>query len=160
VASIDPIYVQFNLTEQQYLLWRRAHGEERARRTDIELILADGQVFDQRGAAAILGLAVDATTGTIAVRATSSDPANLRRPGDYAKVRFPVYVSKGALLVPQEAVRDTQGLYQVGVVAADDVVSLRTVQPGERVGPLWIIDRGLEPDQRVIAEGLDKVRAG
>ena len=160
VASIDPIYVQFNLTEQQYLLWRRSHGEDRAPRTDIELILADGHAYDQLGTAEILGLAVDATTGTIAVRATFKNPGNVLRPGQYAKVRFPVYVSKGALLVPQEAVRDTQGLYQVGVVAADDVAALKTVQPGERVGALWIIDRGLEPGQRVIAEGLDKVRAG
>ncbi len=163
VASIDPIYVQFNLTEQQYLRWREAEAQRSvtaAGRIPMELILADGQPFAMKGTAEILGLAVDATTGTIAARASFPNPGNVLRPGQYAKVRFPVYVSKGALLIPQRAVRDTQGLLQVGIVGADDTVSLSTVKVGERVGPLWIIEKGVERGQRVIVDGLDKVRAG
>jgi membrane fusion protein (multidrug efflux system) len=82
------------------------------------------------------------------------------RPGQYGKVRVPVVVKKGALLVPQRAVRDLQGIYQVGVVGADHTVSLRNVQVGERIGSLWLIERGLQPGERIIVEGLEKVRAG
>ncbi len=160
VASINPIYVQFNLTEQQYLRWREARGAVSSARVEIELILADGRTFAYPGTAEILGLEVDATTGTIPVRAAFQNPGNVLRPGGYAKVRLPVYVSKGALLIPQQAVRDTQGLMQVGLVGPDNTVSLRTVQAGERVGSQWIIDRGLEPGERVIVEGLEKVKAG
>jgi membrane fusion protein (multidrug efflux system) len=160
VASIDPIYAQFNLTEQQYLRWREVEGSLSAARFRIELILADGRPYAHTGTADILGLEVDATTGTIAVRAAFPNPGNVLRPGQYAKVRFPVYVSKGALLVPQRAVRDTQGLLQIGIIGADDTVTLRTVQVGERVGSLWIIERGLERGQRVIVDGLDKVKTG
>ena len=160
VASIDPIYVQFELTEQQYLRWREARGLESPERFRIELILADGRVFSQVGTAEILGLDVSATTGTIPVRASVPNPDNVLRPGLYARVRVPIYVSKGALLVPQQAVRDTQGLLQVGIVGPDDTVSLQSIQAGERIGPLWIVDRGLEPGQRVIVEGLEKVKTG
>jgi RND family efflux transporter MFP subunit len=160
VALIDPIYVQFDLTEQQYLRWRGARGLESPERLPIELILSDGRTFSQVGTAEILGLAVSATTGTIPVRATFKNPGNVLRPGQYARVRIPIYVAKGALLVPQEAVRDTQGLLQVGIVGPDDTVSIRSIQAGERVGPLWIVDRGLEPGLRVIVEGLEKVKTG
>jgi len=152
--------VQFNLTEQQYLRWREAGGTAPASRFQVELILADGSAYAKKGTPEILGLEVDATTGTIPVRASFPNPGNVLRPGQFAKVRLPVFVSKGALLVPQRAVRDTQGLLQVGVVAPDDTVSVKTVQMGERIGTLWIAERGLEPGQRVIVDGLDKVKAG
>ncbi len=160
VASIDPIYVQFDVTEQQYLRWRAAGGLGSADRFRIELILADGRAFSQVGTAEILGLGVSATTGTITVRATFANPGNVLRPGQYARVRVALYESKGALLVPQRAVRDTQGLLQIGLVGKDDTVSLRTIQAGERVGSLWIVHRGLEPGERVIVEGLEKVKTG
>jgi len=161
VATIDPIYVQLNLSEQQYLRWREAHpGPPTRGRSDFELILADGRPYSHPGTAEILGLAVDATTGTIAVRATFPNPGNVLRPGQYAKVRVPIDLRKGALLIPQRAVRDLQGLYQVGVVGPDDTVSVRTVQVGERVGTSWIIDKGLVSGERVIVEGLEKVRGG
>src|SRR5262249_34898339 len=137
VALIDPIYVQFNLTEQQYLLWRQTHPVPTAR-VGIEMILSDGKPYAHVGTAEILGLEVDPTTGTIPVRATFANPGNVLRPGQYALVRLAVYVAKGALLIPQQAVSDTQGLLQVWVVGAEDTVSLRTVQMGERVGPDWI----------------------
>ncbi len=160
VAAIDPIYVQFELTEQQYLRWREARGLGSPSNFRIEMILADGKPFKETGTAEILGLEVSTTTGTIPVRATFRNPGNLVRPGQYALIRVQVYVSKGALLIPQRAVRDTQGLMQVGVVAPDDTVTIRNVQMGERVGTLWIVDKGLEPGQRVIVEGLEKVKGG
>ena len=160
VALIDPIYAQFNPSEQEYLKWRQAEKGQRERLPRFELILSDGQVYPHRGTAEILGLEVDPTTGTIAVRATFPNPNNLLRPGQYGKVRVPIDVKRGALLVPQRAVRDVQGLYQVGVLGADDTVSLKTVTVGERIGTLWIIEKGLEPRERIIVEGLEKVRAG
>jgi len=160
VSSIDPIYVQFNLTEQQYLLWKEHQAEVQGNRLPIQMILADGKPYTRVGTATILGLEVDATTGTIPVRATFANPGNLLRPGQYALIRVPVFVSKGALLIPQRAVRDTQGLMQVGVVGPDDTVMLRTIHVGDRVGTLWIVDKGLEPGQRVIVEGLEKVKTG
>jgi len=162
VASIDPIYVQFELTEQQYMRWRDARGDKplEPSRFPIELILADGRRFSQVGTAQILGLDISATTGTIAVRATVPNPGNVLRPGQYARVRVPVFVSKGALLVPQQAVRDTQGLFQVGLVGPDDTASIKNIEVGERIGQLWIVDRGLERGQRVIVEGLEKVKSG
>jgi len=160
VASIDPIYVQFELTEQQYLRWREARGLESPDKFKIEMILADGKPFKETGTAEILGLEVSTTTGTIPVRATFRNPGNLVRPGQYALIRVQVYVSKGALLIPQRAVRDTQGLMQVGVVGPDDTVTIKNVQMGERIGTLWIVDKGLESGQRVIVEGLEKVKGG
>ena len=160
VSAIDPIYVQFNLTEQQYLLWKEHEGKIQGNRLPIQMILADGKPYTRVGTATILGLEVDATTGTIPVRATFANPGNLLRPGQYALIRVPVFVSKGALLIPQRAVRDTQGLMQVGVIGPDDTVTLRTIQMGERVGTLWIVDKGLEPGERVIVEGLEKVKTG
>jgi len=160
VATIDPIYVQFNPSEQEYLRWREAHPRAPARRAQFELILADGQTYPHLGTADILGLEVDATTGTIAIRASFPNPGDLLRPGQYAKVRVPLAVKKGALLVPQRAVRDTQGLLQVGLVGPDNTVSLRTVHLGERIGSFWIIERGLKPGERILVEGLDKVKAG
>jgi membrane fusion protein (multidrug efflux system) len=161
VATINPIYVQLNLSEQQYLRWREAQpGTPKRGRSDFELILADGGRYPHPGTAEILGLAVDATTGTIPVRATFPNPGNILRPGQYAKVRVPIVVQKNALLVPARAVRDLQGLYQVGVVAPDDTASIRTVQVGDRVGTSWVITKGLKPGERIIVEGLEKVRSG
>jgi membrane fusion protein (multidrug efflux system) len=160
VALIDPIYAQFNPSEQEYLRWQAGRKGELARRPNFELILSDGQVHPHRGTAEIVGLEVDPTTGTIPVRATFPNPGNVLRPGQYGKVRVPVVVKQGALLVPQRAVRDLQGIYQVGVVASGDTVAMRTVQVGERVGTLWLIEKGLQPGDRIIVEGIEKVRAG
>jgi membrane fusion protein (multidrug efflux system) len=159
VAQIDPIYVQFSLAEQEYLRWRATHRRERAT-PGFGLILADGSTYPYQGTADILGLEVDTTTGTIPVRVSFQNPGNLLRPGQFGKVRFAIDVVHGALLVPQRAVQDLQGLYQVGVVGADDAVTVQNVQVGDRVGTLWVITKGLKPGDRVIVEGLEKVRAG
>ena len=160
VATIDPIYVQFNPSEQEYLRWREAHPQAAVQRPQFELFLADGQTYPHLGTAEILGLEVDPTTGTIAIRVSFPNPGAVLRPGQYARVRFAIAVQKGALLVPQRAVRDTQGLLQVGVVGPDNTVSVRNVQVGERIGSLWIIERGLKPGDRLLVEGLEKVAVG
>jgi short subunit dehydrogenase len=136
------------------------YGGDRERQGELELTLADGATYPHRGTVAILDRAVGATTGTISIRAEFPNPGDLLRPGQYAKVRAIIDMKKGALLIPQRAVLDQQGLHQVAVVGADETVDLRTVQVGERVGPLCIVGQGLKPDEQVIVEGIDRVKAG
>src|SRR6267378_3544850 len=163
VSQVDPIYVQFPVSEQEYLKFRQrgpAASGDRERQYDLEITLADGATYPNRGTVAILDRAVGATTGTISIRGVFPNPGDLLRPGQYAKVRAVIDTKKGALLIPQRAVLDQQGVHQVAVVGADETVDLRTVQVGERVGPLWIVGQGLKPGERVIVEGIDRVKAG
>jgi membrane fusion protein (multidrug efflux system) len=163
VSQVDPIYVQFPVSEQEYLRLRQRGplaGGDRERQYDLELTLADGATYPHRGTVAILDRAVGETTGTISVRGVFPNPGDLLRPGQYAKVRAVIDVKRGALLIPQRAVQDLQGVHQVAVVGADETVDLRRVQVGERVGSLWIIGQGLKPGERVIVEGMDRVKAG
>jgi membrane fusion protein, multidrug efflux system len=163
VSQVDPIYVQFPVSEQEYLRLRQrgpVDGGDRERQYDLEITLADGASYHHRGTVAILDRAVGQTTGTISIRGVFPNPGDLLRPGQYAKVRAVIDTKKGALLIPQRAVQDLQGVHQVAVVGADEIVDLRKVQVGERVGPLWIVEQGLKPGERVVVEGLDKVKAG
>ena len=163
VSQVDPIYVQFPVSEQEYLKLRQrgplGDGDGEKQR-DLEITLADGATYSHRGRAAILDRAVGETTGTINIRGVFPNPGDLLRPGQYAKVRALVDTKKEALLVPQRAVLDQQGVHLVAVVGADETVDLRKVHVGERVGPLWIIQQGLKPGERVIVEGIDRVKAG
>src|SRR5262249_57015884 len=102
----------------------------------------------------------DVTTGTVIARGTFPNPGNVLRPGQYAKVRAVVELKKGALLVPQRALRDVQGVHQIAVVNADDTVDVRPVQVDARVGALWIVAKGLNPGDRVVVEGADRLRQG
>jgi membrane fusion protein (multidrug efflux system) len=163
VSRVDPIYVQFPVSEQEYLRWRARGGSTERdvkKAGDLEITLSDGATYPHRGTADILGLEVGVGTGTMQVRGVFPNPGDLLRPGQYAKVRAVIDLKKGALLIPQRAVRDVQGLHEVGVVGADETVDLRKVQVGDRVGSLWIIGQGLKPGERVIVEGIEKVRAG
>jgi len=162
VSQVEPIYAEFPISEQlAYSVFRRWHEDPGAARTlPLELILADGSVYPRPGRADILDRQVDVTTGTVLARATFPNPGNVLRPGQYAKVRAVTEVRKNALLVPQRAILDVQGVRQVAVVGADDTVELRTVQVGPRTGSLWIIEQGVKPGERVVVEGLDKIRPG
>ncbi len=162
VSQVDPIYAQFPISEQRALaVFRRWDANPRAPRgIELELILADGSVHSLRGKADMLDRQVDVTTGTVLARGVFPNPGNILRPGQYAKVRAVVEVKKNALLVPQRAVQDVQGVHQVAVVKADETVDVRAVQVDARVGSLWIIAHGLMPGERVIVEGTDRVRPG
>ena len=103
---------------------------------------------------------VDPQTGTILLEAAFPNPGGIVRPGQYARVRVAVDMKKGAILVPQRAVTELQGIYNVAVVGGDDTVELRMVKPAQRIGTLWVIDSGLKAGERVVVEGLQKVRAG
>jgi membrane fusion protein (multidrug efflux system) len=99
-------------------------------------------------------------TVTLRVAATFPNPHNLLRPGQFVRVRVQIGTRKGALLIPQRAVMEFQGSYQVAVVGPDNRVDVRQVRPGERIGALWMIDAGLNPGERVVVEGVGKVKQG
>jgi len=162
VSQVDPIYAQFPISEQRALaVFRRWEADPSASHSiELQLVLADGSLYGLSGRADVLDRQVDVTTGTVLARGTFPNPGNVLRPGQYAKVRAVVEVKKNALLIPQRAVQDLQGVHQVAVVRNDQTVDVRTVQVDARVGPLWIIAKGLNPGERVIVEGADKVRAG
>lgn len=164
ISQVDPIKVYYPISEQEYLHFARRIREIDAgrggERPPLELILADGSIYPERGKFTFADRQVNLQTGTITMQGLFPNPGNILRPGQYAKVRVAPDLQKGALLVPQRAVQELQGMYQVAVVGPDNVVQIRTVKPGERVGSLWIINEGLKPGERVVAEGLQKVRDG
>src|SRR5256886_9814680 len=151
VSQVDPIYAEFPISEQRALaVFRRWDADPRTPRDiELELILADGRVYPTRGRAAALDRQVDVTTGTVLARGVFPNPGNVLRPGQYAKVRAVVEVRKNALMIPQRAVQDVQGVNQVAVVRADETVDVRTVKVDARIGSLWIIAQGLKPGERV-----------
>jgi membrane fusion protein (multidrug efflux system) len=158
VSTVDPIKVYIPVSEQEYLQVARARVE--AGGVPVELILADGSRHPHTGRFVFADRQVDVQTGTIKVAALFPNPGNLLRPGQFARVRAQRSVKAGALLVPQRAVMELQGSYQVAVVGADQKVDIRPVKVGERVDALWMIDEGLHPGDRVVVEGLQKVRPG
>jgi len=162
VSQCDPIRVQYPLSETEYLhLQERIQKNPAAEKEDnLELVLVDGSVFPHKGHMLFAGRQVDVKTGTISMVALFPNPGNLLRPGQFAKVRAVTEVKKGAILVPQRAVNELQTGYQVAVVGSDDKAEIRTVQVGERVGKLWVIDSGLEPGDRVVVEGYARVKSG
>jgi RND family efflux transporter MFP subunit len=165
VSTVDPIKVYFTVSEADYLDFNRRfptleEREAQFKREPLELILADGRTYERPGSIYFADREVNQSTGAIRIAGLFPNPGNILRPGGYAKVRASSRMQKGALLVPQRAVSELQGGYQVAVVAADDKVSIRTVTVGDRVGTQWIIAEGLNPGERVVAEGVQKVRAG
>jgi len=161
VSQCDPIRVLYPLSEQEYLhLQERLRSDPAARGDVLDLVLADGTTFPHKGHVLFSDRQVDVKTGTIGTVAVFPNPGNLLRPGQYAKIRAVTEVRKGAILVPQRAVNELQGGFQVAVVGSDDKVQIRPVQPGVRVGTLWEIDSGLQPGDRVVVEGFSRVKPG
>jgi RND family efflux transporter MFP subunit len=161
VSQCDPIRVVYPLSEQEYLhLEGRLQRDPAARGDNLELVLSDGSVWPHKGHVLFSDRQVDVKTGTIRTVAVFPNPGNVLRPGQYAKVRSVTDLKKGALLVPQRAVNELQGGFQVAVVGSDDKAQLRPVQPGVRVGTLWQIDSGLQPGERVVVEGFSRVKSG
>jgi RND family efflux transporter MFP subunit len=165
VSTVDPIKVYFTVGEPQYLAWRKRYPTDETRAAAdknlrLELILADGSTYAQTGTFYFADRQVNESTGAIRIAGLFSNPGNVLRPGGYAKVRAVIRVQQDALLVPQRAVSELQGGYQVAAVDDKNKVSIRTVKVGDRVGNQWIIAEGLNPGERVIAEGVQKVRAG
>jgi len=164
ISQIDPIHVRFTLAEQEYLRLARARPIDtkgtNSDSTPLEMILADGTVHPHTGTLVFVDRNVDPETGTILVEASFPNSERIVRPGQYAKVRAAVTVRKGALLVPQRAVAEMQGTFSVAVVKADDTIEMRQITTAERVGGLWVVASGLQPEERIVVEGLQKVRPG
>jgi membrane fusion protein (multidrug efflux system) len=158
VSTVNPIKVYINVSEQEYLGAREASANVEA--IPLELILSDGSIFPQKGRFYLADRQVDVMTGTLKLGAIFPNPGNLLRPGQFGKLRARMKVIQGALLVPQRAVSDVQGIYMVAVVGPDNKVDIRRVKPSDTVGSLWVIDEGLKPGEKVIAEGIQKVRQG
>jgi membrane fusion protein (multidrug efflux system) len=165
VSTVDPIKVYFTVGEPQYLAWRKRFPTETTREAadknlHLQLILADGSTYDHEGRFFFADRQVNESTGAIRLAGLFPNPGNILRPGGYAKVRAVIRIQPNALLVPQRAVTELQGGYQIATVDDQNKVSIRTVKVGDRVGSDWVIDDGLKPGDRVIAEGVQKVRPG
>ncbi len=161
VSQVDPIKAYFPLSEQQYLemagrlTGRRGHAAAAPWQpgSGVTLVLADGSVYPRTGSFLAADREIDAKTGTIRISAVFPNPDRTLRPGQFGRVRAETSVRPAALLVPQRAVNELQGTFQVRVVDAHNVVTTRMVTPGERIGSRWIIEQGLEPGARVVVEG-------
>jgi membrane fusion protein, multidrug efflux system len=165
VSTVDPIKVYFTVSEPQYLGWRKRFPTESSRleadkNLRLELILADGSVYPHTGTFYFADRQVDVGTGAIRIAGLFENPGNILRPGGYGKVRAVIRLQQNALVVPQRAVSELQGGYQVAVVGPDNKVIIKTVTVGDRVGNEWVIPDGLKPGEKVIAEGIQKVRPG
>jgi membrane fusion protein (multidrug efflux system) len=158
VSTVNPIKVYVPISEREYLSAMERKPD--AVKATFDLILADGSTWPQKGTFSFADRQVETQTGTIRVAILFPNPDNLLRPGQFAKVRALMKTEKGALLVPQRAVGELQGSYQVAVVGGDNVVQIRGVKVGERIGNLWVIREGLAPGDRVVAEGTQKVGNG
>jgi membrane fusion protein (multidrug efflux system) len=159
VSTLDPIKVYVPESEQEYLRNGR-NGRGNGTDAKLDLILADGSVHPYKGTFTFADRQVDMRTGTIKVAALFPNPGNILRPGQFARVRAQTEIKKGALLVPQRAVTELQGGFQVAVVGNDNKVDIRPVKLAERVDSLWAVDEGLKPGERVVAEGIQKVKQG
>jgi membrane fusion protein (multidrug efflux system) len=165
VSTVDPIKVYFTVSETEYLDWNKRFPTETTRQAAgkslrLELILADGSTYPLEGSFYFADRQVNQSTGAIRIAGLFPNPGNILRPGGYGKVRTAVRVQEDALLVPQRAVSELQGGYQVAVVDGENKVSIRPVKVGDRVGTEWIVAEGLRQGERVVVEGVQKVRPG
>jgi membrane fusion protein (multidrug efflux system) len=166
VSQLEPIKAYFPISEREYVLVQKesnAISSEHAIRffgNSLELILTDGSTYPRKGKILLADRQVDPNTGTIRIVAAFPNPGNVLRPGQYGRVRVETRMKKGALLLPQSAVAQSQGSYQVAVVGGDHKVSIRTVKPGETVGTMWVIDEGLKPGEQVVVQGIQHLREG
>lgn len=165
VSTVNPIKVFFTASETQYLEFRKRFPTESSRleadkKLRLELILADGSTYPYPGTFYFGDRQVNESTGAIRLAGLFPNPNNILRPGGYGKVRTVIRTEPNALLVPQRAVSELQGSYQVAVVGDDNKVAIRTVKVGDHVGSDFIIEEGLKPGESVVAEGVQKVRNG
>jgi RND family efflux transporter MFP subunit len=165
VSQVDPIKAYFTVSEQQFTDFHRrfptaATVEEQRKRIPLQLILPDGSVYEQAGAISFADRQINPATGAIRVAGVFSNPNNLLRPGGYGVIRASARTYNGALLVPQRAVIELQGNFQIAVVGDDNKVAIRPIKVSEKVGKLWIVSEGVKVGERVVVEGVTKVKDG
>ncbi len=161
ISTINPIKCYAALSEQEYMRAVEA-GRNRSDRTKVplELILSDGSTHPNKGEFAYADRQVDVRTGTMRVATLFPNPEHVLRPGQFGRIRAEMGIKKGALLVPQRAVTEMQGRYLVAVVTPENKVTIRPVKVGSWFGQLWVIEDGLKTGEKVVAEGIQKVRDG
>jgi membrane fusion protein (multidrug efflux system) len=165
VSQIDPIKAIVTTGEGAFTDFVSRHPDPKERDAylkslEFQLILGNGEVYPQKGKFYALDRSLDPRTGSIRYEVTFPNPGDTLRPGQFGKVRFVADMKKGAMVIPQEAVNELQGSYQVAVVGVDNKVSIRPVQMGERIGAMWEVTEGLKPGDKVVVQGLQKVREG
>lgn len=162
VSTVNPIKVYVPISEREYLqaVERTKNRTDAIGKTEFDLILTDGTTWPHKGTLGFADRQLDPQTGTIRVAILFPNPDNILRPGQYARVKALMETEKAALMVPQRAVAELQGIYRVAVVDDDNTVRIRNVKVGERSDALWIIEEGLKPGERVIVEGVQKVKEG
>jgi membrane fusion protein (multidrug efflux system) len=159
VSTVDPTKVYVSMSEQEYLKYVQYSGKQ-GQKLPLQMVLADGRIHPHKGSFAFADRQVDVRTGTIKVAALFPNPGNVLRPGQFARVIAETTIKKGALLVPQRAVTELQGGFQVAVVDSNNKVSIRPVKVAERVNGFWVVETGLKPAERVVVEGVQKVKEG
>jgi membrane fusion protein (multidrug efflux system) len=160
ISTLDPIRDYFSVSEQEYLAVRKQFSGSGPEHWKLQLVLADGTTYSHPGEFYFADRQVNQNTGTIRLAALFPNSGNVLRPGQYGKVRAVLRVQRNALLIPQAAVTDQQGSYVVDAVGTDDRVVARAVQVGERTGAMWMIEKGLQPGERVVVEGQQNLRTG
>jgi RND family efflux transporter MFP subunit len=165
VSTVDPIKVYFTVSEQEYLAYvkRNPNPTERAaaeKELELQLFLADGSTYSHTGKFYIADRQVDPKTGAIRIAGVFGNPENTLRPGQYGRVRAATTTQNGALLVPQRAVSQLQGMYRVAVVGTGNKVTMRTITPGPTVGQMWVIQNGLKAGETIMVDGTQKVSTG
>jgi membrane fusion protein (multidrug efflux system) len=165
VSTVDPIKIIFPVSEADYLTASQRIEETTSKPLDqrpenIEVVLADGSVFPHKARLLSVNRQINQSTGTIQVTALLSNPGDLLRPGFFARARIVANVLKDAVVIPQRAVSEVQGSYQVAIVGSDGKAEIRPVQAGARIGSDWVISSGLKPGEKVIVEGIQKVKSG
>ena len=158
VSSLDPIKAYINVSEQEYL--KAKTDQSKATEAPLQLVLADGSVYPHQGKMALADRQIDPATGTLKIGTLFPNADNFLRPGMYGKIRAMLQTKVGAMIVPQRAVTEMQGKYLVAVVTPDNKIDIRPVVVAERIEAGWIIEKGLEPGEAVVAEGTQKVRPG
>jgi RND family efflux transporter MFP subunit len=165
MSQVDPIKAVVTAGEGPFTDFVSRHPDATERNAYVktlqfELILGNGEVYPQKGSFYALDRSLDVKTGSIRYYVTFPNPGNVLRPGQFGNVRFVADMKKGAMVIPQEAVNELQGSYQVAVVGDDNKVSIRPVKMGERIGAMWEVTEGLKPGDKVVVEGLQKAREG
>jgi membrane fusion protein (multidrug efflux system) len=166
VSRIDTVLVEFFITETQYLQVARRFisqpgtTDHDGGNANLELILADGSLYEEKGKPQFIDRNVDPTTGAMLVQASFPNPQELLRPGQFAKVKAQVAVVKEGILIPQRCVVELQGLYSVYVVGDDDKVQTRSVKVGPKIKQFWLITEGLKPAEHIVYEGLQRLKEG
>jgi membrane fusion protein (multidrug efflux system) len=183
ISKIDPIHVRFSISEREYMFYARRRGatdaasagadagadagskepvtaKTGAQGAEFELSFADGSKHPHKGTLVFVDRNVDAKTGTIRLEASFPNPENIVRPGQYARVRASVSTKKDAVLVSERSVQELQGIFNIAVVKPDDTVEIRPIKTAERVGGLVVIESGVTPGERVVVEGLQRLRPG